>query len=571
MADILDKHMMHDIGRDSRKVNLGKALLSALPPAVKKQWNALDYQDKLDVLRRIKQVIQAARDADPIGDWLDKLTKDQKAFVFEEAPEKICSGGNKAGKTAIGVLIDVIIFTGKYPKGWPDRYAFDPEQPRFIWACSVDRMIQVEPGGIQDTILSMLPPGSIKRIVKVAGSPEAIMFIEGWDGSRIVFKAYGAGAEVFQTAGIHHLHYDEEPQEIVYFEGQQRGIVTKGTAIITMTPWKGITWVHARLVKPGYVPVHYIKTADNPVVDRTEQTRRERTFTKVEKMVRSLGLFMPIVGYPRFDIESFSEALETAKNPAKWLDLRMDPDAPDDPKKYIVSEATEAAYRPLALYVDPRGRKGWSNRWVMGVDTSEGFAESTECSAVVWDRYLKCVAAVWHGLWDPELWMKMVGWLGHFYNNAYICPEVNNQGIIVVRYLVRHYGALYVRERGQTTTGEVSEQFGWFMSNASKSRMEGHCIHVFNDIGRGGEYDLSYGPLISQGMTYQRTPAGTGKCAPGTLDDMLIACMLAQMMDLQAPAMLSAEGKKQREEKERTRKLRQRSSRKHKKTSWMSH
>jgi len=147
---------------------------------------------------------------------------------------------------------------------------------------------------------------------------------------------------------------------------------------------------------------------------------------------------------------------------------------------------------------------------------------------------------------------------------------VNNQGIIVVRYLVRHYGALYVRERGQTTTGEVSEQFGWFMSNASKSRMEGHCIHIFNDIGRGGEYDLSYGPLISQGMTYQRTPAGTGHCAPGTLDDMLIACMLAQMMDLQAPAMLSPEGKKQREEKERMRRLRYRSSRKHKKTSWMS-
>ena len=567
---LVDKKRLDNMGVDSRRVVIGKKIMAMLPPDVQKIWKDLDVEGQTAVLRRIKELIQKAREADPIAEWMRRFTPDQLRFLFDPEIEKILSGGNRSGKSITGCFEDVVHFTGQYPEGWPETHRFPTDMPRFVWVCSPDRMVQTEPGGVQDTILNLLPPGSIKSSPKVAGHPIAITHIEGWDGSRIVFKAYGAGAEVFQSAGIHHIHYDEEPPMGVYFEALQRGVQYKGTTSITMTPVKGITWVYERLVKANLVGVHYIITADNPSVDNTELTRRDQAMTKIERLVRRSGRFLPMVGHPRFDLEPFSEALETAQAPSAWIDLIQDLDEPDNFRKFKVVPATEMSYRPLAVYVDPRGRKDWKDRFVIGVDTSEGKEESTECAAVVYDRYQQCVAAVIHGLWDPTEWGKMMARLGYFYNEAYICPEANNMGIIVVRDLVHNYGALYVRERAQTTVGDVMDEFGFYTSNQSKARMEGHAIKIFNSIGKKGAFDLCYGPLISQGMTYQRTSAGTGKHAAGTMDDILIACMLSFMMDLQAPGMKEPGWEKTKKERDHLRSLRKRSSRPEKKTTWMS-
>ncbi len=569
---IINVRALKEMGIDSRRVKVGKTLFSLLPPELRVLWKEMPDDEKLEVLQQLKNMLRAARDADPIAAWWDMFTADQMAFLLDPAMEKICSGGNRAGKTRTGCYEDVVHFTGRYPEGWPETHKFRIDRPRFVWVASPDRMVQTEPGGVQDTILDLLPPGSIKTSPKVTGNPIALNFIEGWDGSRIIFKAYGAGQDVFMSAGIHHIHYDEEPPQAVYFEALQRGIEFKGTTNITMTPVKGITWVYERLVKPGHVPVHYIVTADNPIVDTVELDRRSAAMTKIERLVRRSGRFLPMVGSPRFDIEPFSEALEMARNPAKWIDLMANPEDPEDHSRFIVAEATEVSYRPLALYIDPRGRKGWKNRFVIGADTSEGKEASTECAATVIDRLTMSVAGVLHGMWDPEEWAKVLARLGHFFNIADICPEANNMGIIVVRDLVHSYGAVYVREKAQTTVGDVTEEFGWWTSHPSKARMEGHCIPIFNEIGLKGKIDLAYGPLIAQGMTYQRTIHGTGHCAPGTMDDILISCMLAYMMDQQAPAIREPGWKKKEKEKNKLRRLRKASQRRGKeKTSWMSH
>ena len=548
MALLVDKGKLSDLaGVNERRVRLGRNLLRNFPKAVQDAFYSLPPDAQAETLRLIREKLQEARDADPLKEWWRKFTDDQRNYLLDPSPEKILSGGNRAGKTRTGCVGDVIIFTGRYPDEWPERYRFPTDRPRFIWIACVDRMVQTEPGGVQDTILQLIPPGTIR------------------------FKAYGATAEVFQTAGIHHIHYDEEPPYGVYFEGQQRGIESKGTTYITMTPVKGITWVYERLVKPGYLPVHYIITADNPIVDPEELDRRSQAMTKIERLVRRSGRFLPMVGHPRFDIEYFSEALEMSRNPAVWLDITQNPDNPDDHSDFSVRTASEISYRPLALYIDPRGRKEWQNRFCIGADTSEGKEESTECAAVIVDRWTRSVAGVQHGLWDPGEWAKMLCRLGWFFNGAYICAEANNMGIIVVRYLVENYGALYLRERAATTVGEFMDEFGWYMTNQSKSRMEGHCIPDYQDIGKKGMIDLAYGPLISQGMTYQRTTHGTGKCAPGTLDDMLIADMLARMMDLQAPAIREPGWKEKEAERVRTRENRRRQARGRERTTWMSH
>lgn len=541
-------------------------LLDTLGGEVQRAWADLGPMDQQDVVRILRQKVAAAKEADPLGAWWHDLTDQQRSFALLNKPLKLLAGGNRSGKTWTGAGIVATIFTGDYPEDWPERWTFDPDEPRYLWVCVVDRNVQVEPGGAQDTLLKLLPPGSIKRIQRIYGN--VISIIEGHDGSKIIFKAYGAGQEVFQSAGVHVKWWDEEPPRKQFMEGYQRGIEVDSVDLLTMTPVNGITWLYTELVKTGKMPVRFIETADNPAVDEDRLDERDQILTEVEKMVRRSGRFLPLVGSPRFDLRPLSEALAMADDPPAWMILDESPDGPLEPP--IVREAHEFDYRPMAMYVDPRGREKWRDRWVIGVDTSEGKPESTECALVVWDRYLQCVAAAIHGLWDPEEWTKLVMRVGRFYHDAYVCPEANNMGIMVVRDLARDYGVLYVREKSQTTTEDLAEEFGFWTNNASKSRIEAQAISKLKKAGNDGMVDLSYPPLVSQCMTYQRQNTGTGKAASGTMDDLVLAFMLALEMARQAPPMRDPTWQKRIDEKRKVREARRRAQRRDEGRTWMS-
>lgn len=506
----------------------------------------------------IDQKLKAARQADPLGEWAGKLTREtgchygdsQYDFAASNEPEKSASGGNRSGKSMTGCGIDVVIAgPDPYPDWWPKRYRHDKSRPRYVWICCVDRNVQVEPGGIQTTILNLIPPGQIRTKPKVPGQAEAIQFIEFWDGSRISFKVYGAGRDVFQSAGIHHIHFDEEPPEDVYIEAFQRGVETKSTMIITYTPVKGVTWLYNRLIETGIVPVWNFATEDNPIVDLEELERRDKGLTTIEKLIRRRGKTIPLVGKPRFDTILLANWAINSREPHIWIELLEDPGNPDGPP--IVNELKDKddGWMPIALYVDPRRRPEWENRWVIGVDSSDGVPGGSEQSAFVWDRHLQQEAAVVHGRWDLELaWSPLVKRLSMFFRDAFVCAERNNMGVLLVKYLVNTGVPQYIQEIAGSSFDGYREEFGFYQLVQAKSQSEAHAVTLMNGLGK--TLWLYYEPLIHQLLTYERQASGVGKAAEGTHDDIVTSALLAWQMELQAPPMRSPLYHKQQREKQ---------------------
>jgi phage terminase large subunit-like protein len=75
--------------------------------------------------------------------------------------------------------------------------------------------------------------------------------------SRITGKAAEQGPEKYQSARIDLVWLDEEHPEAVWDELQPRLLRWRGRSIASMTPLKGLTWVHGRIYEPiqtGRIP-----------------------------------------------------------------------------------------------------------------------------------------------------------------------------------------------------------------------------------------------------------------------------------------------------------------------------
>lgn len=568
------------------------SLWELIPEDLREKLDGLPGESLDRILGYVGDRVKMARSDDPLGEWWKCLTDEQRAFVYDPSPEKFLYGGNRSGKTFTGCGIDCCIATGWYPEGFPERYRFDNTRPRTVWVCCPSRKVQVEPGGVQETITRMLPAGVVRR--KYWAEQNALAEIELWDNSRIIFKVYASGPDAFMSAAVQHIHWDEEPRDrTIWIEAYQRGLEQYGTNILTLTPWMGLTWMYEEFEKPGLVPIHYIKTEDNPVVSKEEMNRRDRFLTRTEKLVRRLGMRLPMIRVPRFDVEKIADQMDQAHDPKLWVQLT---EHPDHPIEYvhlrnlppiIVTECERETPGALGVYIDPRGlvapplditrsslttpeleEHGWENRFVIGADSSEGVQGGDDQASVIWDRLLQTEAAISHGIWDIEEWAKMLLMQAIFYGAAHICPEINGPGIIPARYLVRRYGRVWVREKGTTTTGEVTREFGYRMHHGGKVLAEGRGQTCITELGTENGGRLKYPNLLGQIMTYEKGPTGTGEAVEGTHDDLVIAWLLALMMDSpQAGPIREPNWRKQEADRKRMRDLRR--GRRKKKTTWM--
>ena len=138
--------------------------------------------------------------------------------------------------------------------------------------------------------------------------------------------------------------------------------------------------------------------------------------------------------------------------------------------------------------------------------------------------------------------------LSMFFGDCFVNPERNNQGVLLVKYLVNSGVPLYIQEKMGSSLDEFSSEFGWYTTIQAKSQAEAHLVTALNQLGKG--FFLYYEPLLNQLMTYARQSTGVGKAAPGCLDDIVTALLLTLQMELQAPVMIDPKRRSQMQEKE---------------------
>lgn len=260
----------------------------------------------------------------------DKVHEKQLAFHRCQKRNRWVFGGNRSGKTECGAAEAVWMARGNHP------YRENRENVSG-WVVSLTREVQREVA--QSKLLDYLNPDWIVNVVMVSGSASncrggiidyiAIRNVFGGI-SKIGFKSCEMGREKFQGASLDFVWFDEEPPEDIYDECRMRVLDKKGDVFGTMTPLKGMTFVHDRIYRNAdnddenwHISMEW---ADNPFLDQSEAERIGRTMSGAELDSRRYGRFSADKGlvYPEFD--DAVHVIEPFDVPSEWQDrMSIDP------------------------------------------------------------------------------------------------------------------------------------------------------------------------------------------------------------------------------------------------------
>jgi len=248
-------------------------------------------------------------------------------------------GGNRTGKTVSGGAEAVWYATGTHPY---KRIRV----PNKGWVVSLTNEVQRDVA--QKEILRWLPKDQIKDVVMRQGRKDSlevgiIDFIELKNGSVIGFKSCDQGREKFQGTSLEWIWFDEEPPEDIYKEAMMRIIDTRGDAWGTMTPLKGLTFIHDLIYlnerQDPQIKYWLMQWADNPHLHPDEIAALEATMTEEEREARQYGKFVAMSGLVYKEFNEDIHVIDPFAVPTSWYDnISIDPglDAPLSAHFYAV-------------------------------------------------------------------------------------------------------------------------------------------------------------------------------------------------------------------------------------------
>ena len=276
--------------------------------------------------------IDAELDRRREGDFLaryntgDKIHQKQVAFHKCPKRNRWVFGGNRSGKTECGAVECVYMARGIHPYR---------ENRKDVCGWVVSLSTQVQRDVAQKKILRYLRRDWIEEIVMISGRRDApedgiIDFIRVknvFGGSSVIgFKSCDQGREKFQGASLDFVWFDEEPAEDIYRECRMRVFDRRGDIFGTMTPLKGLTFVHNEIFlnRRGDNEIWYefMEWADNPYLDKAEIEALEKSLDERTLQTRRYGRFATAAEglvYPEFD-ENI-HVIEPFAIPADWQDM----------------------------------------------------------------------------------------------------------------------------------------------------------------------------------------------------------------------------------------------------------
>ena len=256
-----------------------------------------------------------------------------KQIAFHKCPKKNrwVFGGNRSGKTECGAVEAIYMARGIHPYRENRKNVFG-------WVVSLSQQVQRDVA--QAKVLSYLNPDWIEDVTMLSGKKDSLKYgiidqirIKNVFGgvSVIGFKSCDQGREKFQGSSLDFVWFDEEPPKDIYDECRMRVLDKKGDIFGTMTPLKGLTFIHDEI----YLNVNnnkeiwceFMEWADNPYLDENEVDALTKSLSSDQLESRRYGKFKASSGlvYPEFDENV--HVLKTGFNvPIDWQDvISIDP------------------------------------------------------------------------------------------------------------------------------------------------------------------------------------------------------------------------------------------------------
>lgn len=173
--------------------------------------------------------------------------------------------------------------------------------------------------------------------------------------------------------------------------------------------------------------------------------------------------------------------------------------------------------------------------YVIGVDTSTGYSKDY-CVAVVLNKATGEQVSMLRSHIPVDEWAEHIYNLGHFYNYAWVCPEVNSYGLSVVTDLVKMgYTKVYKRtDYAQGSNSALGKLYGFYTSSTTKPSL-------IKDLSAGlkdGKFRVRSRVILEELSSFIQVSTKTGRgvkleARPDCFDDCVIALALSVHMSLQ--------------------------------------
>jgi phage terminase large subunit-like protein len=247
-------------------------------------------------------------DNSKIGDLPGTLHAKQLEALVSPAVHRWLFWGNQVGKTTLGAVDMALCALGRHPL---QKSGYLPMPPFTGWASALtwelwEKILLPE-------LLSWLPPWRVLDAPpahRQSTKRDIVILADNGRESRITGKAAEQGAARYQSARVNLIWLDEEHPEDVWNEMQPRLLRFGGRTLATMTPLKGLTWVHGRVYEPTKasggerverngitVPRHWYSHAglrDNPGIspEARQEMLDELKHNPAQLAARDEGLFV---------------------------------------------------------------------------------------------------------------------------------------------------------------------------------------------------------------------------------------------------------------------------------------
>jgi phage terminase large subunit-like protein len=245
-----------------------------------------------DALELISQQIKQQADDPNIYSYVPHTM--QEKFHKDESPIRLVVGGNRAGKTHMGVAEDIWWATDTHP------YLTTPKPPVKI------RVVGVDFNALQQIIIpkfkTLTPISQLKGNSWASAYDVQRKVLRFANGSFIEFMSQEQKLESFAGTSRHAVHYDEECPKDIFEECQMRLLDTDGCSWMTLTPVKGITWLYDDLYLPAVegrlegVGIIKGSTSSNPHLNKGAIERLMGGLDHDTRMIREEGEFVAASG-----------------------------------------------------------------------------------------------------------------------------------------------------------------------------------------------------------------------------------------------------------------------------------
>ncbi len=290
-------------------------------------------RDIVEKIRKIEAEQLRRKQTDRLSAYNGGEVKHEKQLAFHKCTKRNrwVFGGNRSGKTECGAVETVYFARGIHP--------YRQNKPNVCgWVVSLSAQVQRDVA--QKKVLQYLRKDWIEEVVMVSGrkdSPESgiIDFIRVknvFGGCSVIgFKSCDQGREKFQGTSLDFVWFDEEPPEDVYRECRMRVFDKRGDIFGTMTPLKGLTFLHREIYlnsrRDPEVWCEFMEWQDNPYLDKEEIALLEGSMDERELQARRYGKFVSEYAglvYPEFD--EGVHVIEPFDVPKEWQDtISIDP------------------------------------------------------------------------------------------------------------------------------------------------------------------------------------------------------------------------------------------------------